>query len=263
MYSKEHMISLKTKEEIEIMRTGGSILARAIEDVRMAVRPGVSLRELDATARTSIIAGGGEPAFFGYGQRKSQPGFPATLCASVNDEVVHGIGCRDTLLKEGDIVGLDLGVKYQKLYTDMAITVGVGAVDQESERLIRVTREALLKAIALVAPGVRTSELSRTIQRHCEGHGFSVIRDLSGHGIGYNLHEEPSIFCFDDPRNPDVILKEGMVICIEPMVVAGDWLVTTDEDCWTIRTTDGSRSAHFEHTIAITSDGHDVLTASL
>lgn len=257
------MISLKTKQEIEVMRKGGSILARAIENVRMAVRPGVSLKELDAIARTSIVGARGEPAFFGYGQRKGQSGFPATLCASVNDEVVHGIGCRDRSLQEGDIVGLDLGVKYKKLYADMAITVGIGAVDQESERLIRVTREALFKAIALVAPGVRTSELSRTIQKHCEGHGFSVIRDLSGHGIGYALHEEPSLFCFDDPSNPDVILKEGMVICIEPMVVTGDWRVTTDEDCWTIRTTDGSRSAHFEHTIAITSDGHDILTASL
>ncbi len=263
MYSKKHMISLKTKEEIEIMRKGGHVLARAIEAVRRAVRPGVSLKELDTIARTSIIGAGGEPAFFGYGQRKGQPGFPATLCASVNDEVVHGIGCRDVVLRDGDIVGLDLGVKYQKLYTDMAITVGVGAIDEESERLIRVTREALLKAIALVAPGVHTSELSRTIQKHCEGHGFSVIRDLSGHGIGYSLHEEPSIFCFDDPRNPDVVLQEGMVICIEPMVVAGDWLVTTDEDCWTIRTADGSRSAHFEHTIAVPHDGHEVLTASL
>lgn len=142
----------------------------------------------------------------------------------------------------------------------MAITVGVGAVDQESERLIRVTREALLKAIAIVTPGVHTSELSRTIQKHCEGHGFSVIRDLSGHGIGYALHEEPSIFCFDDPHNPDVILNEGMVICIEPMIVTGDWHVTTDKDCWTIRTTDGSRSAHFEHTIAVTKNGNEVLT---
>lgn len=254
------MISLKTKEELDIMRQGGRILAQALEGVRAAVRPGVSLKELDTIARASIIAGGGEPAFFGYGQRKGQPGYPATLCASVNDEVVHGIGCRDILLKEGDIVGLDLGVKYKKLYTDMAVSVGVGTITEKDERLLRVTHEALEKAIALVAPGGRTSELSQTIQKHCEGHGFSVIRDLSGHGIGYNLHEEPSIFCFYDRRNPDVVLKEGMVICIEPMVTAGDWRVTTDEDCWTIRTTDGSRAAHFEHTIAVTNNGYEVLT---
>lgn len=257
------MVSLKTKEELDIMRMGGRILARALEDVRVAVRPGVSLKALNIIARESIIASGGEPAFVGYGQRKGQPGYPATLCASVNDEVVHGIGCRDILLKEGDIVGLDLGVKYKKLYTDMAVSVGVGAIDKESERLIRVTREALEKAIARVAPGTHTSELSRTIQKHCEGHGFSVIRDLSGHGIGYNLHEEPSLFCFDSPRNPDVVLNEGMVICIEPMVVAGDWHVTTDEDCWTIRTRDGSRSAHFEHTVAVTHDGYEILTRGI
>lgn len=254
------MIQLKSKEEIDIMRACGRILASALDAAAAAVKPGASLKELDAIARESIVAAGGKPAFFGYGQKKGQHGYPATLCASVNDEVVHGIGCRNRVLLEGDIVGLDLGALYQKLYTDMAVSVGVGNIGAEEERLIRVTREALEKAIALVAPGTHTSEISRTIQHHCESNGFSVIRDLSGHGIGYGLHEEPSIFCFDASLNPDTVLKEGMVICIEPMVTAGDWRVFTDDDCWTIRTVDGSRAAHFEHTIAVTKDGYEILT---
>lgn len=257
------MISLKTSEEIDIMRRGARILVAALTAARDSVRPGVSLKELDVIARDTILAGGGEPAFFGYGQRKGQTGFPATLCASVNDEVVHGIGCRDILLKEGDIVGFDLGVKYEKMYTDMAVTVGSGTVSPQSQKLIDVTREVLSRAIALVRPGAHTADISKEIQNYCEGNGFGVIRDLSGHGIGYNLHEEPSIFCFDDPRNPDVVLEEGMVICIEPMVVTGDWRVTTDEDCWTIRTVDGGAAAHFEHTIAVTHDGYEVLTLGL
>lgn len=254
------MIFLKTKKEIDTMREGAQILVTALQAARNAVKSGVSLKELDSIARETIVAGGGEPAFFGYGQRKGQPGFPATLCASVNDEVVHGIGCRDVVLNEGDVVGLDLGVKYQKMYTDMAVTVGVGTVSSRSQKLMDVTCEALARAIALVRPGIRTSDISKEIQNYCEGNGFDVIRDLSGHGIGYHLHEEPSIFCYHDSHNPDVVLKEGMVICIEPMVVTGDWRVVTDDDCWTIRTEDGGSAAHFEHTIAVTKDGHKVLT---
>ena len=257
------MISLKNEKEIQGMREGGRILAGALHETANAVKAGVSLRELDICARAYIVAHGGEPAFFGYGQRKGQPGFPATLCASVNDEVVHGIGCRDSILREGDIVGLDLGVKYHGLYTDMAMTVGVGSIADADQQLITVTREALERAVSKIAPGVKTSVLSKTIQQWCEGNGFGVIRDLSGHGIGHNLHEEPSIFCYYDARHPDVVLKEGMVICIEPMVVMGDWHVRTDDDCWTIRTTDGSRSAHFEHTIAVTQDGYEVLTGAI
>ncbi|MEK7122699.1 MAG: type I methionyl aminopeptidase [Patescibacteria group bacterium] len=255
------MISLKTKEEIATMRSGARILVRALESARGAVRPGISLRELDTIARTTIVSGGGESAFFEYGKQVGQPGFPATLCASVNDEVVHGIGCPDVVLNEGDIVGLDLGVKYQGLYSDMAVTVGVGTITSESEKLIDVTRAVLDRACALVRPGAHTSDISKEIENYCTANGFSVIRDLSGHGIGYNLHEEPSIFCYYDKRNRDVVLKEGMVICIEPMVVTGDWRVATDDDCWTIRTVDGGYAAHFEHTIAVTPDGYEILTA--
>lgn len=254
------MISIKDKKEIELMRQGGAILSGALDHVQKMVRPGISLKALDTAAREYILAHGGEIAFLGYGQRKGQPGFPATLCASVNDEVVHGIGARDIILKEGDIVGLDLGVKYKKMYTDMAVTVGVGKISKEAQKLIDVTRESLNQAIALVAPGIKISELSKTIQHYCEGNKFSVIRDLSGHGIGYSLHEEPSIYCYYDARHPDVVLKEGMVICIEPMVAAGGWRVDTDDDEWTIRTRDGSLAAHFEHTILVTKDRHEVLT---
>ncbi len=256
----DFMISIKTKEEIELMRQGGAILSGAVRACEALVRPGISLRELDTCAREYIVGHSGEPAFFGYGQRKGQPGYPATLCASVNDEVVHGIGCRDIELKEGDVVGLDLGVKYRGMYTDMAVTVGAGSISAVDQRLITVTREALQRSISKIAPGVKTSVLSKTIQQWCEGNGFGVIRDLSGHGIGHNLHEEPAIYCFYDSRHQDVVLKEGMVICIEPMVTVGDWSVTTDKDCWTIRTKDGSRAAHFEHTIAVTKDGYEILT---
>lgn len=257
------MISIKDKKEIDLMRESGKILARAVKEVCAAVKPGIHLRVLDDVARESILAQGGDLAFFGYGQRKGQPGFPATLCASVNDEVVHGIGARDVLLKEGDIVGIDLGVRYPKkngLFTDMAVTVGVGRISKEAQKLIDVTRESLAQAIELVAPGVKISEISKVIQTVNEKNGFSVIRDLSGHGIGYSLHEEPAIYCYYDSRHPDVVLKEGMVICIEPMVAAGGWRVATDDDEWTIRTCDGSLAAHFEHTIAVTKDGYEVLT---
>ncbi len=257
------MITIKTQEEISIMREGGKKLAHALKRVVDYVKPGIAVKELNALAEQEIRAAGGDPLFLGYRNSRRGVPYPATLCVSLNDEVVHGIGTRETLLKEGDIVGLDIGLRYPSqngLCVDMAVTVGVGSISSESQRLIDATRKALDEAIALIHPGIQTRTLSRAIQEVCIKEGFSPVHDLTGHGIGKALHEDPPIFCYDDPRLPSALLKEGMVICIEPMVLAGDWRVQTDDDGWTIRSVDGSLSAHFEHTIAVTKDGYEVLT---
>ena len=257
------MITYKTPEDIAVMREGGRILAAALQKCAAAVRPGVTLRELDTIAREYLEAQGGRPAFLGYGGSKGRPAFPATLCVSVNDEVVHGVGTRDIILKDGDIVGLDLGVQYPAkggLYTDAAITVAVGKISPKAQELMDVTQGALEATIAAIAPGVFIHELSKITQEYCESRGFSVIRDLSGHGVGYKVHEDPPILCYYESRAPRIPLKEGMVICIEPMVSVGDWRLVTDADDWTLRTRDHSLAAHFEHTIAVTAGGHEVLT---
>ncbi len=253
-------VTTKTPEERAVLREGGAILAQTLAQVADAVRPGIPIADLDALARRLLEREGGVPAFLGYGKGKGVPGFPATLCVSINDEVVHGIGNRPLFLRDGDIVGLDIGVKYKGLFTDMAVTVGVGAISSEASRLLKTTQAALATAIDAVRPGAWTKEISQAIQRVAEGNGFAVIRDLTGHGVGYAVHEDPPIFCYWNERMPNVQLKEGMVICIEPMVTSGTWRVTVDPDHWTIRTSDGSLAAHFEETIAVTADGHEVLT---
>ncbi len=258
------MVTIKSKQEIEILREGGNILAQALALLQAHVKPGVLLCDLDARAQEFLEKHGGKPAFLGYGETKKNSGFPATLCASINDEVVHGIGTRNIVLKEGDILGLDLGVQYpsQKgLFTDAALTVGVGRISKQAEKLIERTKDALDRTIEIVRPGTTTHEISQITQNHCEQYGYGVVRDLTGHGVGYAVHEDPPIFCYHDSRHPNTTLKEGMVICIEPMVTMGDWHVTVDDDCWTIRTVDHSLAAHFEHTIVVTRDGHHVITS--
>lgn len=257
------MITIKKPHEIELLRQGGKILAQTLHRVAGLVKPGITMNELDEVARECLIAHGGIPSFLGYGGTRHTNPYPATLCVSRNDEVVHGVGTRNIALQEGDIVGLDLGVKYPAhngLFTDMALTVGVGTITPAQERLITVTNESLHKALRIIKPGVEISELSKVIQHYCESYGFQVVRDLTGHGVGYAVHEDPPIFNYYDKRMPKVFLKEHMVICIEPMVVMGDWRVTVDPDGWTIRTRDGSLSAHCEETIAVTKDGYEVLT---
>ncbi len=256
-------ITIKTQKEIAIMREGGQILAGVLRDVVSRVGSGIALNELDALAEREIRAAGAEPAFLGYQSSRKDIPYPATLCVSVNDEVVHGIGTRKRMLCAGDIVGLDIGLRYPArtgLYVDMAVSLGVGPMNAKDALLVATACRALEEAIQNIRPGAQTRELSRIIQRICEQKGFSVVRDLTGHGIGKALHEDPPIFCYDDPRLPTVELKEGMVICIEPMVIAGDWRVVLDSDGWTVRSRDKSRAAHFEHTIAVTKDGYEVLT---
>lgn len=254
---------VKTSQEITLMRQGGRILARALARVVEHVDVGVSLKQLDEYAQRYLTEAGGHLAFRGYGGSHGAPPYPATLCASVNDEVVHGIGTRDIVLRQGDIVGLDLGVRYpakKGLYTDMAVTVGVGKISPEATQLMSVTQEALAQGIALVRDGQDLKNISKEIQSVAQAHGYGVIRDLAGHGIGYALHEDPPIFNYDERSAPRFILKEGMTICIEPMITMGTWRVKVDSDGWTIRTEDGSLAAHFEHTILVTAQGSEILT---
>jgi methionyl aminopeptidase len=248
------VIVLKSPREIELIRAGGGILAEAIEMLRDLVKPGVSTKEIDLEVEELIRKRGARPAFKGY------RGFPATVCVSINEEVVHGIPAAHRRVQEGDIVGLDLGCIVEGYYADAAVTLSVGEIASDVQRLLNVTRESLGQGIAQARPGNRLGDISSTIQRHVEGHGFAVVRAFVGHGIGRALHEDPQIPNFGEPgRGP--ILKVGMCLAIEPMVTMGTWDVRILDDGWTAVTADGSLAAHFEHTIAITEAGPEILTA--
>jgi methionyl aminopeptidase len=248
------VIVCKSPAEIERMRRANALVADVLAGLREAVRPGVSTADLDRFAETQVRAAGAEPAFKGY------HGYPATICASINQEVVHGIPSQRRVLSEGDIVSIDLGVRLDGFYGDAAVTVPVGQIDGRTAELLRVTEEALHRAISQVRVGARISDLGHAVQTHVERHGFSVVREFVGHGIGALLHEEPQIPNYGGPgRGPR--LSEGMVLAIEPMVNLGKPAVKVLSDGWTAVTTDGLPSAHFEHTVAVTSDGPLVLTA--
>ncbi len=251
------MIMLKSPAEIEIMRHANLIVAEVLAELKQRVRPGVSTAELDQVAEEITQARGAQPAFKGYnvGGRV----FPRTVCISINDEVVHGIPSEQRVLRDGDIVGLDFGVNYEGYYGDSAVTVAVGHVDPEAERLMRVTEEALWAGINEARAGRRVGDLSAAIQTHVEEHGFSIVREFVGHGIGKRLHEEPQVPNFG-MRDRGLRFREGMVIAIEPMVNAGGPEVWIKEDGWTAVTRDGRRSAHFEHSVAITENGPYVLS---
>jgi len=254
------MISLKTTEEIKTMRQAGKHLARVLQAVIRTVRPGVSTLELDQLAEKMILGLGAEPAFKNYApEGLDRNVYPATLCASVNSEVVHGIPRVDKILAAGDIIGLDCGLKLNGYYSDMAVTVGAGKISVANQKLLRVTKKALSLGIKTVKDGVHLGDVSVAIQKYVEKNGFSVVRSLSGHGIGKELHEEPSILNFGQP-GAGPILRAGMTLAIEPMVNAGNCKVITVSDGWTILTIDGANSAHFEHTILVTKNGADILT---
>jgi methionyl aminopeptidase len=246
------VIVCKSPAEIEKMRAANQLVARVLEELAAMVAPGVLTEDLDAAAEARVRAAGAEPAFKGY------RGYPATLCASVNEQVVHGIPNRRALAA-GDIVSLDMGVRLNGYYGDSAVTVPVGPVSEEVTRLLRVTQEALEAGIAQVKVGGRISDIGHAIQRFVEAAGFSVVREFVGHGIGAALHEEPQIANYGEPgRGPR--LAEGMTLAIEPMVNMGKPAVKVLADGWTAVTKDGSLSAHFEHTVAVTNNGPDVLT---
>ena len=246
------MIIIHSEEELNSIRASCRILSEVLGELVKFISPGIRTAKLDTEAEEMIRKRGGEPAFKGY------RGFPASLCASVNEEVVHGIpGLR--VLEEGDIISLDMGVKYDGYFSDAAITVGVGKVGPELQRLLRVTREALFEGIEKVRAGNRLSDISHAIQSRVERDGYSIVRDFVGHGIGNSLHEEPQIPNFGEPgRGPR--LKPGMVLAIEPMVNAGTYNVRIKEDRWTAVTSDGQPSAHFEHTVAVTDGDPEILT---
>lgn len=255
-------ITIKTKEEIETLREGGKLLALVLEKVAAAIAPGVSTFELDALAERLIVESGGTPSFKGYRVADIRTPYPATMCISINDEVVHAIPRKDKILAEGDVVSLDIGIWWKKLCTDMAITVGVGKVSGEIERMIAATKESLDLGIAAVHPGAHIGDIGCAVEQRLKKDRLGVVRDLAGHGVGYELHEDPFIPNFGSPHTgPE--LKEGMVIAIEPMATLGTWRVVLQKDEWTYKTADGSLAAHFEHTIAVTKNGAEVLTMGM
>jgi len=245
-------IILKSPQEIEKMRHSNLIVAEILEEMKTAARPGVSTAALEELAEALLAKHKARSAFKGYN------GYPAALCTSVNEEVVHGIPS-ERVLQEGDILSIDFGVIYEDYYGDAAITLPIGEVSLEAGRLLRVAEEALYLAIDQARPGNRLLDISATIQRHVESHGFSVVRDFVGHGIGKHLHEKPQVPNFGEPGR-GVRLKPGMTLAIEPMINAGGYEVMILEDGWTAVTKDRSLSAHFEHSVAVTEDGPYVLS---
>ena len=258
------MINIKVAEEIEIMAEGGKLLAKIMKELEKQVRPGITTKELDKVAEDLILKSGGKCSFKGY------QGFPTCLCASINEEIVHAVPS-ERKLKEGDIISLDLGILYKGFHTDMAVTLPVRIVNPEVQRLIDVTKKALEIGIEKVKPGNYIGDISKTIQKYVEKEGFNVVRELCGHGIGRRIHEAPQILnsvSFDEmtvdkvkyQEDAKIKLKEGMVLCLEPMVTVGDWRIKKSKDGFGYETKDGSLSCHFEHTIAVTENGAKILT---
>lgn len=246
------MIICKTPRELEVMRTAGKIVALTHQELKNYIKPGITTKELDAIAEKFIKQHDAIPSFKGYN------GFTGSICASVNEELVHGIP-GDKILKNGDIISIDIGAKYNGYHGDSAWTYAVGDISEENQKLLDVTEQSLNKGLEEAKPGVRLSNISHAIQTHVESYDFSIVREYVGHGVGQDLHEDPQIPHFGPP-NKGPRLKPGMVLAIEPMVNAGKRYVRTLPDNWTVVTTDGKMCAHFEHTIAIVETGYEILT---
>lgn len=280
-------VKIKTQKEIELLREGGRRLAVILEKIAVACRPGVSTLDLDRLAETLILEAGGIPSFKGYKIRETKVPYPGSLCASINDQVVHTVPSQMNVLKEGDIIGLDIGMWWPahalpkgfeqadtneilKIYagkrpkerpfaTDMAITIGIGKISEDAQRLLRVTEEALHAGIAAAKSGSKVGDVSYAIQTYLDKHALGIVHELAGHGVGYNLHEEPLIPNYGKPcTGPELV--EGMVIAIEPISTLGSEEIELQKDEWTFKTKDGSLSAHFEHTLAIMPEGPEILT---
>jgi methionyl aminopeptidase len=246
------MICLKSERELETMDRANALVHRVLRAVHEAAVPGIATGDLDALAEEMIVAGGGTPAFKGY------RGYPATLCTSVNDVIVHGIPNGKNRLREGDLVSVDCGVLLDGFYGDAAVSFGVGEVSEEASRLMEVTRLCLEDAVSAVSPDARLGDVGAAVQARAEAAGFGVVREFVGHGIGRSLHEEPQVPNYGKPGHGQR-LKPGLVIAIEPMITGGSWRVSIDDDGWTARTEDGKLAAHFEWSVAVTADGHRVL----
>ena len=243
------------------MAEGGKILAKIMKELEKKAEPGITTRELDKVAKDLILKHQGKPSFLGYKDSDgySAISFPACLCTSINEQLVHAAPS-DRALKEGDIISLDIGMKYRGFHTDMAVTLAVGKISPQAQRLIRVTKKALKRGIKKSRPGNTFGDVGNTIQRYIEDQGLGLVRDLCGHGIGKKLHEEPKILNYGK-RKTGPEIKKGMVFCLEPMVTLGDWHIKKSKDGFGYETADGSLSAHFEHTIAMTEAGGIILTA--
>ena len=246
-------INIKSKREIEIMRDANKIVAEVLATLKDIIEPGMDTEYLNRKAEEITEQRGAKPAFKGY------MGYPKSLCVSINEEIVHGIPSKKKKVKEGDIVSLDYGVIYKGYYGDAALTVAVGEVSDVAKKLMKVTEESLYKGIEVAIPGNHLGDIGDAVQSHVEAHGFNVVRDFVGHGIGKRLHEEPQVPNYGR-RGEGVLLKEGMTIAIEPMVTEGTWKVKILKDGWTAVTADGKLAAHYEHTIAITENGPDILS---
>lgn len=253
----------KKPHEIEKILEGGRLMGEILEKLGKMVRPGISAWEIDQAAEKMIIEVGGRPAFKGYKSRFSDPAFPSTICASLNHELVHGIATKDKILKDGDIFSIDIGMEYPAkngFYTDTAITVPVGKVPKKIHALLNATYDAMYEGINVAKVGNTVADIGKAVQTFAEKKGYGVVRDLVGHGVGHAVHEEPRVPNFYDKNLESWILKPGVVIAIEPMITIGSYEVETEDDDWTIVTTDKSLNAHFEHTIIITEDGPVVAT---
>ena len=248
------MIEVKNDSELQKMREAGKVTAAVLKLMTELVKPGISTLELDAAAEKTIRSFGATPLFLGY------YGFPGTICASVNEEVVHGIPKKDRILKSGDIISIDTGARLDGFCSDAAITLGVGEVSDEAQRLMDVTKKSLYKAIGQVKPGKRLGDVEHAVETFAKQNGVGVVRDYCGHGIGRNMHEEPSIPNFGKPGTGP-LLEKGMVLAIEPMLTAGTYRVRELDDGWTVVTADGKYAAHFEHTVAVTAHGSEIFTA--
>lgn len=261
----------KTQEEIRYIIDGGKILGEVLEKLENMAVPGVSTLAIDQKAEALIIEAGGRPAFKGYRGSKHDPKFPNTICASVNDEIVHGVSSEQKVLKDGDFFKIDIGMQWpvnsglgekgNGFFTDTALSIAVGTVDEKTKKLMEVTKESLEKGIEAVKVGGTIADIGRAVQDYVAPHGYGVVRDLVGHGVGHAVHEEPRVTNYYDRALEAWKIEPGVVIAIEPMITLGDYNIKVDEeDGWTIRTTDGSLAGHYEHTIAVTEDGPVVVT---
>lgn len=254
------MSLIKTPQEIEALKRGGKILSDTLREIRGACVAGASTQALDAIARKRFAQAGGKSSFLGYRMGGQGPAFPGAVCISINEEVVHGLPIPDRKIEDGDVVGLDIGMWFENLATDMATTVIVGEVDQKTQELVRDTRASLVAGIEAIKPGAWVHDISGAIEDVLKPKGYGIIRDLVGHGVGHAVHEDPQVPNFRDPRAPRVKLESGMVLAIEPMVSLGTWKVDVKDDDWTIVTRDRSTCAHFEVTIVVTETGYDLIT---
>ena len=253
-------VTIKTKEEIEILREGGKRLAFILEEVGKATKAGVSTLDLDNLAQKLVKEGGDKAAFLNFKPVGANRAYPATICISINDEIVHGIPNENPkIIKDGDIVSLDMGLNHKGLFTDSAITVGVGEVDEAGKNLIENTKRSLYEGINAVKENKHVRDISYAIERYARPKHLGIVEELCGHGVGYKVHEDPYIpnYCLESKGEK---LKAGMVLAIEPMLNEGSKHITLDADGWTYRTADGKRSAHFEHTVVVTKDGVEILT---